>query len=176
MAALVVLVFGGWVIGPGRLALGLVALVLVVGGPWLLHRARAPLERPTPVAVDADVSPTARIVAVEGDQGIVAPGETVSLTLIWQATGYSSRDLQSGVRLVPEGGDQIVAERWSRPDRERTPTGKWIVGEIVPDAISLRVPPNARPGRYRLLAGLRDNDGPSRTPLSLVPVGTVEVR
>ena len=46
VAALVVLVFGGWVIGPGRLALGLVALVLVVGGPRLLHRARAPLERP----------------------------------------------------------------------------------------------------------------------------------
>jgi len=100
----------------------------------------------------------------------------VSLTLLWQATGYNPRDLQSGIRLVPAGGDLVAAERWARPDRERTPTGKWIVGELVPDTVSLRIPPNARPGVYRLLAGLRDNDAGNRAQPALVPIGEIEVR
>jgi hypothetical protein len=165
-----------WAVGVRRTLIGLVALLLAIGGPWLIHRARDPMARPPAVMLDVDVSPTARLVAVEPALGTAAPGETVSLTLLWQATGYNPRDLQSGIRLVPAGGDQIVAERWARPDHERTPTGKWIVGELVPDAVSLRIPPNARPGRYRLLAGLRDADAPNRTPASLVPIGEIEVR
>ena len=51
-----------------------------------------------------------------------------------------------------------------------------IVGELVPDTIQLRIPPNARPGQYRLLAGLRDPDAPTRGSSGLVTIGTLDVR
>ena len=106
----------------------------------------------------------------------VSPGDTISATLVWQATGYSARDLQSGLRLVPAEREQVVAERWARPDRERTPTGKWIVGELVPDTIQLRIPPTARPGSYRLVAGLRDGDPPNRGSSALVTIARLDIR
>jgi hypothetical protein len=98
------------------------------------------------------------------------------VTLVWQAREYTSRDLQTGLRLVATDGERVVSERWGRPNRERTPTGKWIVGELVPDTLLLRIPNDARPGRYRLEAGLRDPDAAGRTPLGLADVGEIEVR
>jgi hypothetical protein len=42
---------------------------------------------------------------------------------------------------------------------------------VVPDAITVRVPPDTAPGRYRLLAGLRDDHDPV-----LMPVEEIVVR
>ena len=163
-------------VGPRRTVAGLVIVLVVASGPWIARRALDPIDRPPAWAIDADVSPTARLVAVEPGGEALQRGETITLTLLWQATGYSARDVQSGLRLVPIDSDQIVAERWARPDRDRSPTGKWIVGELVPDTIQLRIPPTARPGRYRLLAGLRDGDAPARTTSPLVPIAEIDVR
>jgi hypothetical protein len=163
-------------LGPGRALAGLTVVLVVSIGPWLLHRAVTPTVRPAVQVLDVDVTPSARLVGVEPGQTIAARGDTISVTLLWQATSYSARDLQSGLRLVPAEGDQIVAERWARPDRERTPTGKWMVGELVPDTIQLRIPPTARPGSYRLLAGLRDGDAPARGSSALVTVATLDIR
>jgi len=163
-------------LGSGRALAGLTAVLLIAIGPWLVHRALAPAIRPAVQAIDVDVTPTARLVGVETGQTVAARGDTISATLLWQATGYSSRDLQSGLRLVPSDSEQVVAERWARPDRERTPTGKWIVGELVPDTIQLRIPATARPGSYRLLAGLRDGEAPNRGLSALVPIATLDIR
>jgi hypothetical protein len=155
---------------------GLTVVLALAFGPWAVRRAIDPGTRPAAQVVDADVSPAARLVAVEPGPASAARGDTVTLTLLWQATTYSGQDLQSGVRLVPADGDQVVSERWARPDRERSPTSKWIVGEVVPDTIQLRIPLNAPPGSYRLLAGLRDGDAPNRGAAYMVPIGTLAVR
>ena len=70
----------------------------------------------------------------------------------------------------------MLSERWGRPNRERTPTGKWLVGELVPDTLLLRIPNDLPPGRYPLQAGLRDPDASNRTPLGLADIGEIEVR
>jgi hypothetical protein len=163
-------------LGPGRTLAGLTVALLIAVGPWLVHRALSPPTRPAVQTVDVDVSPTARLVGVEAGQASAAPGATVTVTLLWQATDYTAHDLQSGLRLVQAGSDQIIAERWARPDRDRTPTGKWITGELVPDTIELRIPPNAQPGVYQLLAGLREVDAPRAASSSLVMVGSLDVR
>jgi hypothetical protein len=98
------------------------------------------------------------------------------VTLLWQAAGYTPRDFQTGLRLVTLDGSRLLSERWGRPNRERTPTGKWLVGEIVPDTLLLRIPNDAPAGRYRLLAGLRDPDANDRAPLGLADLGELEIR
>jgi hypothetical protein len=164
-------------VGPLRLALGVGVLVVVVVAPRLLHDWLDPEGRPAARVVNVDVSPTARVAALELAERPARPGETVPVTLIWQALEYTPRDLQSGLRLAPlDGGSRVLSERWGRPNRERTPTGKWLVGELIPDTLLLRIPNDLPAGRYRLQAGLRDPDANDRTPLGLADVGEIEVR
>ena len=163
-------------LGARRLVLGVVVLLVAVVGPRLLHDRLDPDEGPSVRGVQADVTSDARVVGLALADGTVRPGQVVPVTLLWQAAGYTSRDLQTGLRLVAVDGGRTVSERWGRPNRERTPTGKWLVGELVPDTLLLRIPNDAPAGRYRLLAGLRDPDASDRTPLGLAEVGELEIR
>jgi hypothetical protein len=174
VALLIVLAHGvGW----RRLMLAAAVLLLAVGVPRLVHNLLDPPDRPALQVVNADVTPSVRVAALELAAQPATPGELVPVTLLWQATAYTNRDLQTGVRMVPiDGGSRVISERWGRPNRERTPTGKWLVGEIVPDTLLLRVPNGTAPGRYRLQAGLRDPDAGDRAPLGLAEIGEIEVR
>jgi hypothetical protein len=148
-------------LGVRRTLMGLAVLLLVVLVPWSARLASARTSRPALVPLDLVVTPSARVVGIEQGQHEYAPGETVSLTVLWQATAWTGADLQSGLRLVPSGGGTVdgapLAERWDRPNLGRTPTAKWVLGELVPDDLSLAIPPGTPPGSYRLLAGLRDD-------------------
>jgi hypothetical protein len=176
-AALIPLLFAVYRgLGSRRLALGAVVLVVAIVGPRLLHDRFDPDQRPAVRAVASDVTPEARVVGVELADGPVRAGQVVPVTLLWQVAGYTPRDLQTGLRMVTTDGGRVLTERWGRPNRERTPTGKWLVGELVPDMLLLRIPNDARPGRYRLLAGLRDPDANDRAPLGLAEVGELEIR
>jgi hypothetical protein len=164
-------------IGARSLSLGVVVLVMMVVGPRLLHNWLDPEGRPSAQAVNVDVSPSARVAALELPDRPARPGETVPVTLVWQALAYTPRDLQSGIRLLPiDGGSRVLSERWGRPNRERTPTGKWLVGELIPDTLLLRIPNDLPAGRYRLQAGLRDPDASDRGLLGLADVAEIEVR
>lgn len=158
-------------VGARATAIGVAAVVLALLLPWLGHLAASPIRRPAPTIVDRAVTPHARLIAVELSNAPIAPGGAVQATLIWQATDHTAADLQSGLRIERFDGGRPIAERWSRPARETTPTGKWVVGELVPDPVSLRVPPDTPPGRYLLAAGLRDRSGAHTT-----PIGEIEVR
>jgi hypothetical protein len=116
------------------------------------------------------------VAALELPERPVRPGEVVPITLIWQSVAYGPLDLQTGLRLVGGAGSRALSERWGRPNRERTPTGKWLVGELIPDTLLLRIPNDIQPGRYRLQAGLRDPDSGGRVPLGLAEVGEIEIR
>jgi hypothetical protein len=162
--------------GSVRVACGVGVVLIAVLGPRLLHDRLDPEGRPAVRPVRADMTQTARVIGLEVESDAVGRGTVVPITLLWQATDYTPQDLQTGIRLLPLDGDRVVTERWGRPNRERTPTGKWLAGEIVPDTLLLRIPNDAPPGRYRLLAGLRDPDANRGAPLGLAPVGELEIR
>jgi hypothetical protein len=176
LALLVLLLVLGRGVGWGRLFPSVALILLMVLVPRLLHNALDPLDRPPVRVVNADVTAAARVAALEVEQRPVRPGEVVPITLIWQSVAYRPLDLQTGLRLVGGADDRVMSERWGRPNRERTPTGKWLVGELIPDTLLLRIPNDIQPGRYRLQAGLRDPDGGSRAPLGLAEVGEIEIR
>jgi hypothetical protein len=163
-------------LGWRRVLVGSALVAIVVLVPRLVHNAVDPPDRPPVQVVNVDVTPSARVAALERDDRPARPGEVVPITLIWESVAYTPRDLQSGLRLLPADGNRVLAERWGRPNRERTPTGKWLAGELIPDTLLLRIPSDLKPGRYRLQAGLRDPDASDRAPLGLADVGEIEVR
>jgi hypothetical protein len=152
---------------------GIVLVAVVV--PRLLHDRLDPDERPAVRPVNVEVGSSARVVGLELAGGPARRGQLVPITLVWQAVGYTPLDLQTGLRLVTSDGSRVVSERWGRPNRERTPTGKWLVGELVPDTLLLRIPSDLPAGRYRLVAGLRDPDASDRAPLGLAELWEIEV-
>lgn len=163
-------------LGARRLAAGVAILLVAVIVPRVVHNRLDPSVRPDVRAVQADVTAGARIVGLELDDSHPIMGELEPVTLIWQVVEATPRDLQTGVRMLTADGSRVISERWGRPNRERTPTGKWMVGELIPDTHQLRVPADTPPGRYRLQAGLRDPDARDRTPLGLAEIGELEVR
>ncbi|HEV8638799.1 MAG TPA: hypothetical protein VG370_31700 [Chloroflexota bacterium] len=50
--------------------------------------------------------------------------------------------------------DRPIAQWDAQPLGGRYPTSLWPVGETVDDAFRLPIPADARPGDYRLIAGL----------------------
>ncbi|MCC7369574.1 MAG: hypothetical protein IT306_14190 [Chloroflexi bacterium] len=157
-------------------AITVAVLALAILIPRLLHNHLDPEMRPPVRPVQAQVTPEARVVGLELDDSLPIQGELEPVTVLWQAVQSTPRDLQTGVRLLTPDGSRVISERWGRPNRERTPTGKWMVGEIVADTHLLRVPAGTPPGRYRLQAGLRDPDARDRSPLGLTEIGELEVR
>jgi hypothetical protein len=158
-------------LGARRALLATAGLLVVFLAPWLVHVALSPPMRPTVTPAYVPVSPAARVVGRELADQPYAPGDTVQVTVIWQATAYTATDRQSGLRLVPYDGDLPLAEHWARPNLDRTPTGKWVQGELIPDTLALRIPLETVPGRYSLLAGLRDGQQ-----TDLAPIAEIEVR
>jgi hypothetical protein len=142
--------------GARRTLVGLAALLLAILLPWSVYLAVARPSQPEIATLDVPVTLAARIVGVEQRQREYRAGEAVRLTVLWQATAWTGADLQSGLRLVSLGDDAPLAERWDRPNLGRTPTAKWVLGELVPDDLSVTIPPGTPPGQYRLLTGLRD--------------------
>lgn len=176
LALLVLVLVLGRAVGWGRLVPSVSLIVLMVLVPRLLHNAIDPPDRPPVQVVNADVTAAARVAALELPERSAHPGELLPITLIWQSVAYRPLDLQTGLRLLGGPDGRVVSERWGRPNRERTPTGKWLVGELIPDTLLLRIPNDIKPGRYRLQAGLRDPDGGGRAPLALADIGEIEVR
>jgi hypothetical protein len=166
-------------LGARRALVGLATLLLAILLPWSAHLAAARPSQPEVVPLDLPVTPAARVVGVEQSQREYRPGEPVHLTVLWQATAWTGADLQSGLRLESPGDDAPLAERWDRPNLGRTPTAKWVLGELVPDDLSVTIPPGTPPGQYRLRTGLRDGTGSASssaaTPASVV-VAEIVVR
>jgi hypothetical protein len=97
--------------------------------------------------------------AVEGEaaEGLttVESGQTLQLTLYWQARQPPDKSYTVFVHLVG-AGERIVGQQDSVPVGGTYPTTLWVPGEIVVDEYALTVKPEAPAGRYRLAVGLYD--------------------
>ena len=97
--------------------------------------------------------------ALVGSQEGVAfqarPGDTLKLTLYWQA--LEATDLSYTVfahLLGPDG--RLRAQQDNLPCRGACPTTSWVAGEVLADEYAITVPADAAPGEYRLEIGLYD--------------------
>jgi mannosyltransferase len=114
----------------------------------------------------------------------VAPGETLLLTLYWQALAPMAERYTVFTHLL-DAGQRIRAQMDSEPQGGSLPTDRWAVGQGVRDNYALTVPADAAPGPYVLETGMYRLEDltrlPVRDPDSGLPLGdrvllgTVEV-
>jgi hypothetical protein len=89
----------------------------------------------------------------DGNDRVVAPGDTILLTVHWQTIQPTDADYHIFYHL---GKETLVAQWDGRPRQGEYPTYRWPQGEEVIDNYSLHVIPNAPPGYYPLWVGMYD--------------------
>lgn len=87
-----------------------------------------------------------------------AAGQSLSVTLVWQALGETDKDYKTFVHLLDAGG-QVMAQSDAVPAAWTRPTSGWQAGEFVTDVHTLELKPGLPPGEYRLAAGMYDGQG-----------------
>jgi len=87
-----------------------------------------------------------------------APGESLDLALYWQASGRITRNYHVFTHLLaPDekmaGGSDHIA------GADNYPTSLWADGSLIRNNFTLRIPPDASPGKYTIEVGLYDAHG-----------------
>jgi hypothetical protein len=82
-----------------------------------------------------------------------APGQAISVTLVWQSLQETDQDFKVFVHLLDADG-RLVAQSDSMPANWTRPTAGWQAGEFVADVHTLDLKSDVPPGEYRLAAGM----------------------
>jgi len=106
----------------------------------------------------------ARLLGYDLSTQTVGPGDTLAVTLYWQAVGETDLDYAVFVHLLDEH-DLMVAQQDTHPGLGRFPTSRWQAGNTFADTYRLRVPETAyTPGSGSLEVGLYLPDTGQRLP------------
>ncbi len=101
-----------------------------------------------------------RFLGYAGLPGATHPGESLNLTLYWQALGSMDRSYTLFVHLLDAQG-----KVWSQSDRlpldGARPTTSWLAGEFLTGTITLPIKSGAPAGSYRLEIGFYDGATPN---------------
>jgi hypothetical protein len=89
----------------------------------------------------------------EYDQRQVSPGQSLGVTLYWEALADEMRDYEVQLRLLDEGG-RIMETLQERPLAGSASTVDWEPGEIVADRHDLPVNSDVPPGVYSVQVAL----------------------
>jgi hypothetical protein len=88
------------------------------------------------------------------EAGWVGAGESLSITLYWQALREMGTSYKVSVQLVGTGG--ILAQVDAVPVAWTRPTTGWVAEEVLVDEYVLSVPADALGGNCQLIVGLYD--------------------
>jgi 4-amino-4-deoxy-L-arabinose transferase-like glycosyltransferase len=94
----------------------------------------------------------------------VKPGDTLHLTLYWQALSEMQVSYTVFTHLL-DAKQQIWGQMDSIPLRGEAPTTGWIPGEIITDSYDLVMEPAAPPGSYTVEVGMYDATTGQRLPV-----------
>jgi hypothetical protein len=114
------------------------------------------------------------------DYGLPRPGDTLHVTLTWQATRPFYRDLKLFLHLLDTSGQVIaqadpLAGAGASGEGADYFTSHWEPGKLILDDVAINIPPEAPPGPYRLALGLYDGDTLQRLPVAGAEDGTLTV-
>jgi hypothetical protein len=91
-------------------------------------------------------------------------GQQITVQLYWQTDAALITRYKVFTQLLGPA-NTVVTQSDSFPADGTRPTTGWLPGEIITDAHTLVLPPNAPPGPYRLIAGLYNPATGARLPL-----------
>ncbi len=129
--------FGGWVDAD----LSLYVMPPAVVGQGIQHPLRL------------DLGGQVRLLGYALNTERLAPGETLLLTLYWQALAPMDKRYTVFTHLLDKN-NQIQAQMDSEPQGGSLPTDRWTVGQVIQDNYALTLSARAIPGPYLLEVGL----------------------
>lgn len=103
-------------------------------------------------------------------------GQTIRLTLYWQALAPIPDNYTVFVHLRPANGEGNLAQADHRPLGDLYPMTIWPVGEIIRETSELALPPDLPAGEYELWVGLYHLQTGERLPLQHDTSGENAVR
>jgi hypothetical protein len=114
------------------------------------------------------------------DYGSPRPGDTLHVSLTWQATRPFYRDLKLFLHLLDASGQLIgqvdpLVGTGSGPGGADYFSSQWDPGRLILEDVAIQVPPDAPSGPYRLALGLYDSDTQERLPVAGREDGQVEI-
>jgi hypothetical protein len=109
----------------------------------------------------------------------LAPGESIDLTLYWQARAETELSFKVFVHVL-DAADRVVAQADAVPLGGLRPTTGWLPGEIIADRYTLVLPGDLPAGHYQLVTGLYDPETGTRVLTSAgrdaIPLANLEVK
>nr|NIO67670.1 hypothetical protein [Anaerolineae bacterium] len=115
----------------------------------------------------ANLGDLVTLVGADLDRATVEPGETLHLTLYWQARTTMSKSYTVFTHLL-DADSRIWAQQDGIPASGARPTTGWVPGEVIRDEVQLAVDPQAPPGDYVIEVGLYDAGDPALPRLSVL--------
>lgn len=117
------------------------------------------------------LAPDLALLGFDLPRNILAPGETLPVTLYWQARQQPAAEYEARLQLLTTDGT-VMAEQRSRPGGNHYPTTQWRSGEMLRSWMDLPLAPTIPAGRYELVVSLSAGDGET----GRLPLGQVEVQ
>jgi hypothetical protein len=132
---------------------------------------------PSPqVPLEANLDNQVRLLGYDLEGQFMA-GDTLHLSLFWEALSPPSKDYTVFVHLMGEDG-QIWGQQDSQPVTGYYPTSRWTQGEFIRDQYHLTIKEGAPAGLYTLQVGMYDASTSLRLPVldeEGLPVGDTVV-
>jgi hypothetical protein len=100
--------------------------------------------------IEAEVGGRIRFLGLDAPTH-VAPGETLSAHLYWQANRDLFHDLSGSLQLLDPAG-RLVAQSDGITGQGLEPTSLWLPGRTVRERRELKLSPILPPGEYRMIA------------------------
>ena len=106
------------------------------------------------------------LIGADLDTATVEPGETLHLTLYWQAQTKMEKSYTVFTHLL-DADSRIWAQQDGIPVSGSRPTTGWVPSEVIRDGYQLAIDPQAPPGDYVIEVGLYDAGDPALPRLSV---------
>jgi len=124
------------------------------------------------------------LIGYDLDKKVVKPGDSLCLTLYWEALEDIRGDYTVFTHLI-DARNHIWGQEDSQPLDGYYPTTLWEIGEVVKDEYCLTVQPETPVGSYRLMVGMYLLETMERLPVvdkggerlqdDMVPLGEIQV-
>ena len=97
---------------------------------------------------DQLLAPEIKLLGANRDRSDVLSGDTVLLTLFWQAVQKPAQDYTATIELVDDQNQVVLTQDFPLGDG-RYPTSQWNANEQIVDLDRVRVPADLASGSYR---------------------------
>ncbi len=140
-----------WPIVVVAAAITLAAIALEPLGLFHLHSQNGALAIPA-TTHPANFGDQIALLGYRADGATAAPGDTLELTLFWQAQRPLDIEYQVFVHILGPDGQPVAQSDKINPGD--FPTHRWPTGQYVPDTHRLTLPADLPPGSYPVVTGL----------------------